>query len=102
MSSILSSLNDLLTSFLSLIRSILQTFYDVVHAGVSAVLNFVAGFANMLAETVKGALQVGSGVGRFIVGNIVVLAVLGAAAFGYLVVQRRKGRTVTVGDKKIN
>lgn len=35
-------------------------------------------------------------------GNIVVIALIAAGIFGYLQYQARQGRTVKVGDKKLN
>lgn len=39
---------------------------------------------------------------NLITGNIVIISVLAVAFFGYLQYQRNQGKTVKVGNKKLN
>lgn len=61
-----------------------------------------AGIINMILEFFKGVVELAGGIGKFLFGNILVIGVLVAAFFGFLEYQRRQGRTVKVGDKKLN
>jgi len=102
MSSIAHALSDIVSSFLELIGSIVETIFNIFRGAIDVVVQFVTGLVSMVLELFKGALHTAGGVGQFLASNIVVLLVMGAAVFGFLQYQRSQGRTVQVGDKKLN
>jgi len=60
------------------------------------------GLISMVLDFGKGLIDLAGGVVQFIFGNILILGVIAAAGIGFLQYQRSQGRTVKVGDKKLN
>ncbi|KAJ5202077.1 uncharacterized protein N7498_006740 [Penicillium cinerascens] len=102
MSSLITSLKDLVASIFEVIFSTFKGAFDAVYGILLAFVNFLVGIASMALHTVKGTLEAAGGVGKFIASNILVIAVIAIGAYGYLDYQRRQGRSVKVGDKKLN
>ncbi|KAL8915664.1 MAG: hypothetical protein Q9172_006782 [Xanthocarpia lactea] len=81
MSSITSSLSNLVSSFLDILKSIFLTFYsalETVFATASSLLHSIA--------------DLFSGLVGFILGNIVIIGFLVAAFVGYSAYQQKQGR----------
>ncbi|OCL03357.1 hypothetical protein AOQ84DRAFT_347823 [Glonium stellatum] len=102
MASIFQSLSDLVVSIFEVIGSIFKTVFDLFYNSFAMVGHLFAGIINMILEFFKGVVELAGGIGKFLFGNILVIGVLVAAFFGFLEYQRRQGRTVKVGDKKLN
>ncbi|KAK7220762.1 hypothetical protein V2G26_008765 [Clonostachys chloroleuca] len=81
---ITTAISDLFKSFYELIASVLSAAYAVVHSTVDAVLGFITGLVTLLGDITGGVIDVTSGVGKFILGNFVVVSIGALAAFGYL------------------
>ncbi|KAJ5898038.1 hypothetical protein N7504_008326 [Penicillium tannophilum] len=102
MSSIITSIKDLIASLFEVIFSIFRTAFDGVYGLLHACISFVVGTIKMALYTVGDSLKALGGVGKFVASNFVVIALIAGGAYGYLQYQRRQGRTVRVGDKKLN
>ncbi|KAL1844744.1 hypothetical protein VTK73DRAFT_1875 [Phialemonium thermophilum] len=102
--SILAAINDLFRSVYELAASIAGTALHTVQSLVSAVVGLFTGFVRLIQDLLHGAIDVVGGVGRFVIGNIVILTVLSVAGYAFLRLrqqqQRQGGKAVTVGDKK--
>ena len=102
MSSIISALSDLVTSMVELVWS----FFTTAGHLVQNTLSFAARFATEIVELVinffRGLVDLFGGIVSFLVGNVLMLAVVAAAVFGFLQYQRSQGRSVQVGNKKLN
>jgi len=102
MSSIFQSLSDLVVSIFEVVSSIFKTVFDLFYNAIAMVGHLFAGILNMALEFFRGIIELAGGIGKFLLGNILVIGVLVAAFFGFTEYQRRQGRTVKVGDKKLN
>ncbi|KAF2186371.1 hypothetical protein K469DRAFT_631229 [Zopfia rhizophila CBS 207.26] len=102
MSSIVSALSDLFQSIFEVIYSFFATAGHLIQNTISFVLHFFAGILNVVLEFFRGLVELAGGLVQFFLGNILILGVIAAAFFAYLQYQRNQGRTVKVGDKKLN
>ncbi|KAJ5653891.1 hypothetical protein N7490_000894 [Penicillium lividum] len=102
MSSIITSIQDLISSIFELIFSVFKTGFNAVYGLLHAIIDVIVGTFQMALYTVGDTLKALGGIGKFIASNIVVIALIAAGGYGYLQYQRRQGRTVQVGDKKLN
>lgn len=120
MSSIVSSLSDLVKSLVEVVWSLFTTAGELVEKTIQFVLHLFTGAINLVVEFGKGLVDLFGGIVSFVLGksgcttdagrvdadrmagNIAILAVLGVAFFGFLQYQRKQGNTVQVGNKKLN
>jgi hypothetical protein len=125
MSSIVSSLSDLVKSMVEVVWSLFTTAGQLVEKTIQFVLHLFTSAINLVIEFGKGLVDLFGGIVSFLlgksrhlplpepayntdnsnrngVGNLAILAVLGLAFFGFLQYQRRQGNTVQVGNKKLN
>ncbi|KAF1917795.1 hypothetical protein BDU57DRAFT_494088 [Ampelomyces quisqualis] len=103
MSSIVGALSDVVASIVELVWS----FFTTAGHLVQNTAHFAAKFASEIIELVlnffKGLVDLAGGIVSFLpAGNVIMLAVLAAAFFGFLQYQRSQGRPVQVGNKKLN
>jgi phage-related protein len=119
MSSIVSSLSDLVKSMVEVVWSLFTTAGQLVEKTIQFVLHLFTSAINLVVEFGKGLVDLFGGIVSFLlgklphitssrresnlnIGNLAILAVLGLAFFGFLQYQRRQGNTVQVGNKKLN
>ncbi|KAF2020204.1 hypothetical protein BU24DRAFT_490011 [Aaosphaeria arxii CBS 175.79] len=102
MSSIVSALSDLVKSLIEVVYSFIETAAHLVQHTLNFALNFFSSVINVFVEFFKGLIDLAGGIASFVLGNVVILLVLGAAFFGFLQYQRNQGNTVKVGNKKLN
>ncbi|KAI4231639.1 MAG: hypothetical protein L6R40_007672 [Gallowayella cf. fulva] len=81
MSSITTSLSNLLSSFLDIIRSIFLTFYSALETVFTTASSLISSIVDLF-----------SGAVGFIFGNIAIIGVLVAAFVGYSAYQQKQGR----------
>ncbi|KAJ5164574.1 uncharacterized protein N7500_006404 [Penicillium coprophilum] len=102
MASIITSVKDLITSIFEVIFSVFKSILDTGYQLLMAFVNFFASIPKMLQQMVKGSLEAAGGIGSFIASNIVVIALIALGSYGYLAYQRRQGRPLQAGSKKLN
>ncbi|KAJ5887556.1 hypothetical protein N7495_007597 [Penicillium taxi] len=102
MSSIIVSIKDLVASIFEVIFSLFHSAFAVVRGVFTTAIDFLTSVLNLVLDTIKGTLEAAGGVGKFVIGNIFTIAIIGIGAVGYLQYQRSQGRSVKVGDKKLN
>jgi hypothetical protein len=119
MSSIIKALSDLATSLVELVWSFFTTAGHLVQNTASFATKFATEIVELVINFFKGLVDLAGGIVSFLVGesqsqrthnnnankwkgNVVMLAVLAAAFFGFLQYQRSQGRSVQVGNKKLN
>ncbi|KAJ6128501.1 hypothetical protein N7471_009718 [Penicillium samsonianum] len=102
MTSIITSVKDLIASVFEVIFSVVKNTLDTAYQLLMAFVDFFVGIPKMLEHTVKGSLEAVGGVGTFIASNIVVIAIIALGGYGYLAYLRRDGRPVQAGVKKSN
>ncbi|KAB8078498.1 hypothetical protein BDV29DRAFT_166083, partial [Aspergillus leporis] len=101
MLSVITSFNDPITSVFGVIFSVFTSVIDMLYGLLVAFINFFAGIPRMVLHMVKGISEALGGLGEFIAGNIIVIAIIAGGAYGYLEYQRRQGYPVKVGNKKL-
>ncbi|TDZ20740.1 hypothetical protein Cob_v006336 [Colletotrichum orbiculare MAFF 240422] len=89
---------DLFKSFYELIASIFSTFYHILQTFFQAIIGFFTGIVNLTADVFSGVIDVVGGVGRFVLGNIVIIGIIAAAGYAY-VRYTAQGRQVAAGKK---
>ncbi|KAF3041276.1 hypothetical protein E8E12_001746 [Didymella heteroderae] len=102
MSSIVKSLSDVFTSLVELIWSFFTTAGELVQKTASFALKFASEVVELFVNFFRGLVDLAGGIVGFVLGNILMLGVLAAAIFGFLQYQRNQGKTVKVGNKKLN
>ncbi|MCJ1300468.1 hypothetical protein MMC08_003265 [Hypocenomyce scalaris] len=88
MTGITSSLSNLLGSILDIFRSILNTL-----------LSSLQGVGAVCVTSLSSIFDLAKGLFEFLLGNIVIIAVLVVAFVGYTAFQQRQGRGVAGGKK---
>ncbi|KAL5366094.1 hypothetical protein BJX96DRAFT_160342 [Aspergillus floccosus] len=90
MPSILNSFRDLAVSVVEVISSVCETTYNTLYELLRGFINFFIGISEMALHVVKGLSEVFGGVGRFINGNIIAIAIIAGSIYGYLKYQSRE------------
>ncbi|CAI7619604.1 hypothetical protein N7533_004452 [Penicillium manginii] len=102
MTSVITSIKDLIASIFEVIFSTIKAAFDAVFSIFHALFATVASVFVTLLNTAKDAVGAVGGVGKFVASNIFVLAFIGIGVYGYLNYRSRQGRPVVVGNKKLN
>ncbi|OAL02029.1 hypothetical protein IQ06DRAFT_346629 [Phaeosphaeriaceae sp. SRC1lsM3a] len=102
MSSIINAVSDVAASVVELIWSFFTTALHLVENTAQFAAKFATEIIELVINFFKGLVDLAGGIVSFLVGNVIMLAVLAAAAFGFLQYQRSQGRPVQVGNKKLN
>jgi phage-related protein len=119
MSSIINAMSDLVTSMVELVWSFFTTAGHLVQNTVQFAAKFASEIVELVINFFKGLVDLFGGIVSFLVGelhrdtmlsylandiagNVLMLAVVAAAVFGFLQYQRSQGRSVQVGNKKLN
>ncbi|KAK1849503.1 hypothetical protein CCHR01_07874 [Colletotrichum chrysophilum] len=89
---------DLFKSFYELIASIFSTFYHILQAFLNAIINFFTGIVNLTADVFSGVVDVVGGVGKFVLGNIVIIGIIVGGGYAYTRYTTH-GRQVAAGKK---
>ncbi|GKZ40136.1 hypothetical protein AbraIFM66950_002574, partial [Aspergillus brasiliensis] len=95
---------SVITSFKDLIASVFEVIFSTIRSAIdklcwlliAAFMSFIAGIPRMMLHMVKGISEAVGGLGGFVASNIVIVAIVAGAAYGYLKHQRQghsiKGR----------
>jgi len=102
MSSVIASVKDLITSMFEVTFSVFTSAFDAIYGLLLVFINFFAGIFTTVLHMAKSILEGVGGVGKFIASNIVVIAIIACGGYGYLEYQRRQGRPVDIGGKRLN
>ncbi|KAH7130342.1 hypothetical protein B0J11DRAFT_250403 [Dendryphion nanum] len=102
MSSVVHSLTDLVKSLVEVVWSFFTTAVHLVQNTLGFAAKFLTSILNVIVEFFQGLVDLAGGIASFILGNIVILIVIGGAFFAFLQYQRNQGNTVKVGNKKLN
>jgi len=124
MTSLIASVKDLITSVFEVIFSTIKAAFDTVFSVLNIIISSITSTFGALLNTAQEFLVAAGGVGKFIAGknpfkcsltlhdfmgtnnvtkgNIFVLAFVGIGVYGFLNYRSRQGRSVTVGNKKLN
>ncbi|KAL2148040.1 hypothetical protein VTI28DRAFT_96 [Corynascus sepedonium] len=81
---ITSAVTDLVKSVGELLSSIFGAAYAIIHSFVSSIFNLVAGFLAFVGDLGKGVFDLAGGVGKFVAGNAVMIALISAAGYAYV------------------
>ncbi|KAH9878052.1 hypothetical protein J1614_003269 [Plenodomus biglobosus] len=102
MSSIIKAVTDIFASVVELIWSFFTTAGTLVQKTAEFALKFVTEILDLVVNFFRGLVDLAGGLVSFLLGNVLMLGVVAAAVFGFLQYQRSQGRTVQVGNKKLN
>jgi phage-related protein len=114
-----SAIGDFLSSIGELIASFFNTLYSLITTIVSAITNIITGFFDLIVNTVGSIFNIAGETAKFflgkylhhivdywglmkLLGNALILIVIGGAVMAFLQYQRSQGKTVAVGNKKLN
>jgi hypothetical protein len=117
---ITSAVGDIFASIGELFASFFHTLATLVTSIFNTITGLITGVVNLFVSTVGNVLEVFGETGKFLfgkisyfhyhfpstlttpAGNAFLFLIVGIGAYGYLRYQRSQGKTVTVGDKKLN
>ena len=118
MSAIVSAMSDLVSSVVELVWSFFTTAGHLVQNTAQFATKFATEILSLIVSFFQGLVDLAGGIVSFAVGesrrlskiiaeltstgNVIMLAVVAAAVFGFLQYQRSQGRPVQVGNKKFN
>ncbi|GCB25817.1 hypothetical protein AAWM_08702 [Aspergillus awamori] len=95
---------SVIPSFKAVIASVFEAIFSTIRSAIdklcwlliAAFMSFIAGIPRLMLHMVKGISEAVGGLGDFISSNIVIVAIVAGAAYGYLKHQRQahsiKGR----------
>jgi phage-related protein len=95
---ITSAISDLFKSIAELFESVFSTAYSIVHSILLACFNFVSGIFALAGDILGGFIDITTGFGKFVLGNIVVVTIGALGAFAY-VRYTAHGRQLAEGKK---
>lgn len=95
---ITNAIEDLFASIYELFATVFSTIYNILQTFVNAIISFFSGIVNMFGDILSGAVDIVGGVGKFLLGNIVIIGLLAAGAYIY-VQYTAQGRQVASGKK---
>ncbi|KAF1849034.1 uncharacterized protein K460DRAFT_279658 [Cucurbitaria berberidis CBS 394.84] len=102
MSSIVNALSDVVSSLVELVWSFFTTAGNLIQNTAQFALKFVTEILDLVVSFFRGLVDLAGGLVSFVLGNVLILGVVAAAVFAFLQYQRSQGRTVAVGNKKLN
>jgi hypothetical protein len=125
MAHFLNAISDFFKSIFELFASIFTTAFDIVKTFFTAIAGLFTGIVELIAHTIEGVFGVMGETGKFLIGkcfvsssecayelsqnidlrligNAVIIAIIGVGALGYLKYQQQQGRPVAVNGKKLN
>ncbi|KAL2257975.1 hypothetical protein VTK26DRAFT_8891 [Humicola hyalothermophila] len=79
-----TAVTDLVKSLAELLSSALGAAYAIVHSLVAGFVGLLTGLFAFAGVLGRGVLDLVSGVGRFLTGNIVILSIIGVAGYAYM------------------
>lgn len=101
------SFTDAIADFLrSIYETIAATFgliFRVIHGAFATVVNFVEACLSFVVDVVHNAVAFVGGVGKFVAGNFVILAILAVGAYFYFQANpQQKAKVQSSGKKAID
>ncbi|CAK7231427.1 hypothetical protein SCUCBS95973_007913 [Sporothrix curviconia] len=78
-----SAISDFVHAIYEALAGTIHLVFRVVHDAFMAVYNFVVGCFTLVADVFRSAFALVGGVGHFVVGNFVILAIIAAGAYFY-------------------
>jgi len=97
-----TAISDFVKSIFELFASFFQTLFALIQTILMTVYNFVTSVLQLGADSFKGVFDIFGGVANFLLSNILLIGLIAAGGYGYLVYQKRQGNTVQVQGKKVN
>lgn len=111
--------SDFVKSIFELFASFFQTLFALIQTILMTVYNFFASVLQLGADSMKGVFDIFGGVANFLlckfhnaqkvvlvanccIANALLIGLIAAGGYGYLVYQKRQGNTVKVQGKKLN
>ncbi|QDS75612.1 hypothetical protein FKW77_006574 [Venturia effusa] len=97
-----TAISDFIKSIFELFASFFQTLFALIQTILMTVYNFFASVLQLGADSMKGVFDIFGGVANFLISNALLIGLIAAGGYGYLVYQKRQGNTVQVQGKKLN
>lgn len=94
-----SALGDFVASIYELLASIIGTIFKIFSTFINAIVGFFTSILTLILDVFGGLVEAAGGVGKFVISNIAIFAVI--AIGGFLYVRSQQGRPV-VPAKKTN
>ncbi|CAK7246016.1 MAG: hypothetical protein STHCBS139747_007637 [Sporothrix thermara] len=79
-----SAVSDFVHAIYETVAGVIHLVFRVFHDAFMAVYNFVVGCFTLVADVFRSAFTLVGGIGNFVVGNFVILAIIAAGAYFYL------------------
>jgi len=99
---ITSAVADIFASIGELISTFFNTLYNLFHAIFAGIVGFITSFVNLIVGTIGSVFNVAGETAKFLLGNAVLIALVGAGFFVWLRYMGQQGKPVVVGNKKLN
>ncbi|KAH8898098.1 hypothetical protein GQ53DRAFT_678071 [Thozetella sp. PMI_491] len=91
---ITTAIGDLFHSVYEMFLTIFGTIYNLISSFFLAIIHFFQDFVNLITSVLGGVIEVAGGVGKFVLGNVVMLGVVSAGIYFYVNNQQQQGRSV--------
>lgn len=94
-----SAIGDLFKSFYEMFASLIGAFVKIFQTLINAIVGFFTSIFQLFADVLGGLADAAGGVGKFVISNIAIFAVI--AIGGFLYVRSQQGKPL-VPAKKTN
>lgn len=103
MASFSNSAADLIRSIYEAIAATFGLIFRVIHGAFSTVVHSFEACLTFVVDIVRNAVAFVGGVGKFVAGNFVILAILAVGAYFYFQANpQQKAKVQSTGQKAIN
>lgn len=96
-----TAISDLFKSIYEVIASIVATVSHAFFAVFNLFANLVTSFVTFISDVLLGVLDIAEGLGKFVLGNILLFALVAVGGFAFVrYQQQQKGQSKIGGAKK--
>jgi phage-related protein len=98
---ITTAVADLFKSAYELVASLFAAVSNAFSAVFSMLASLVTSFMTLVGDILLGVLDIFQGVGKFVLGNIILLALVAAGGFAFVRYQKQQKNQSRIGTGKV-
>jgi len=97
---ITTAVNDLFKSVYEVFASVVAAVTNAFTAAFNLAANLVTSFMSLIRDVVLGLVDIFEGLGKFLIGNILLVGLVAAGGFAYVRYQQQQKSQARIGTGK--